>query len=441
MCGNIDQRSHQDPPISPHDIALRSSSQKSDVPYPCPHMDPVTHLLTGATLARTGFNRKAAYATLAMTLAAEAPDLDTLWSVRGPVYGLQHHRGITHTFLGIPFEAAIVLALVYALHRYRLHRAAQATRSTQRTQPATTRPLTAAPVRWPLLYAFLLVALLSHILLDWTNNYGIRPFFPFNPHWYALSIVFIVDPLILLSLTAALLAPALFGLVAGEVGARRTPFRGQGWAFAGLLAVLALWTLRFTQHAAALQLAATSSYGRPDAPVLPDQVLRTFASPSPLNPFLWHTIVETPAFFQFATADTRRTLLDTDPAADILPKPPVTPATLVADRSFLGHIYLDWSQWPVITDLGPTPLPSPNPAPLTSRTALPLSSRSAAEGSGSLRTTPNEVTFRDLRFFDSSSLTSTSRQNPPLSAREYIDLTQPPGSRILATYLDDRPQR
>ena len=36
-------------------------------------MEPVTHFLTGACLGRSGFNRKTAYATLAMTLAAEAP--------------------------------------------------------------------------------------------------------------------------------------------------------------------------------------------------------------------------------------------------------------------------------------------------------------------------------------------------------------------------------
>ena len=33
-------------------------------------MEPITHFMTGACLARAGFNRKAAYATLAMTLAA-----------------------------------------------------------------------------------------------------------------------------------------------------------------------------------------------------------------------------------------------------------------------------------------------------------------------------------------------------------------------------------
>ena len=45
-------------------------------------MEPVTHLLTGACLARTGFHRRVAYATAAMTVAAEFPDIDTVWSLR-----------------------------------------------------------------------------------------------------------------------------------------------------------------------------------------------------------------------------------------------------------------------------------------------------------------------------------------------------------------------
>ena len=50
-------------------------------------MDPLTHFLTGASLGRSGFNRKTAYATLAMTLAAEAPDLDIFWGLKGPLAG------------------------------------------------------------------------------------------------------------------------------------------------------------------------------------------------------------------------------------------------------------------------------------------------------------------------------------------------------------------
>ena len=83
-------------------------------------MEPITHFITGACLARAGFNRKAAYATLAMTLAAEAPDLDVLWAADGPVAAFQHHRGITHTFIGLPFEGLVVLGAVWLVHRWRV---------------------------------------------------------------------------------------------------------------------------------------------------------------------------------------------------------------------------------------------------------------------------------------------------------------------------------
>src|ERR1019366_964451 len=67
---------------------------------------------------RTGFNRRSAYATIAACLAAEAADIDILWSFDGPVEGLKHHRGITHTFLAAPFVALAVVAFLWALDRY-----------------------------------------------------------------------------------------------------------------------------------------------------------------------------------------------------------------------------------------------------------------------------------------------------------------------------------
>src|ERR1700760_2783251 len=80
-------------------------------------MAPITPLMTAACLARAGFNRKTAYATVAMTLAAEAPDLDVLWGFGGPVAAFQHHRGWTHNFLGTPFEAAVVVGAIWLIHR------------------------------------------------------------------------------------------------------------------------------------------------------------------------------------------------------------------------------------------------------------------------------------------------------------------------------------
>jgi inner membrane protein len=165
-------------------------------------MEPVTHFLTGACLARTGFNRKTAYATLAMTLAAEAPDMDVFWGFRGPVAGFQHHRGITHTFLGAPLVALAVTAVVWLWHRSR------------REQPIL------AP-RWALLWLLSLLAAFSHIFLDWTNNYGVRPFFPFNPRWYSLDIAFILEPVIFAALLTALVVPAMFGLADREMGAHK----------------------------------------------------------------------------------------------------------------------------------------------------------------------------------------------------------------------------
>jgi len=85
-------------------------------------LEPITHFLTGACLSRAGFNRKTALATTTMTLAAEAPDLDVLGYIKGPVFGFAHHRGITHTLLGAPFVAAFVVLIVYGLYRWKYRR-------------------------------------------------------------------------------------------------------------------------------------------------------------------------------------------------------------------------------------------------------------------------------------------------------------------------------
>ncbi|MEI9980961.1 MAG: metal-dependent hydrolase [Edaphobacter sp.] len=332
-------------------------------------MEPVTHFMTGACLARAGFNRKAAYATLAMTLAAEAPDLDTLWAFDGPVASFQHHRGWTHTFLGLPLEAAVLLGIIWLFHRWRSRR------------PSARPPI--APIRWGLLYIFILIGLLSHLLLDWTNNYGVRPFFPFNPRWYAGSFVFIFEPVLFLILLTALIAPSLFGLIGSEIGARKPAFRGQNWAIFALLAMAALWTLRFVQHQKALQLAQNNDYN--GAPVL-----RTAADPHPINPFRWQTVVETPTFYQVSTADTLNNTISSSSEADTVFKPPTTLATLAAKQSWLGEIYLDWSQWPVVTETG-------------------IDQDGIAT-----------VTFRDLRFLDDTPLLAPGRPTP-LSGTVYVN--------------------
>lgn len=333
-------------------------------------MDPITHFMTGAVLSRAGFNRKAAYATLAMMLAAEAPDLDTLWSIKGPIAAFEHHRGWTHTFLGLPFEAAVVVGAIWLFHRWRL-----------RPDRPTKQP---APVRWGLLYVFALIALLSHLLLDWTNNYGLRPFFPFSSRWYAGSLVFIIEPVILLLLLIALIAPPLFGLINSEVGAHKPAFRGRGWAIAALIGIVAFWGWRFVEQQSAIRLAFNTDYA--NAPSA--QVLRVTANPYPINPFQWQVVIETPDFYQLATVGTLTGMVSSNPHTDIFYKSATTLATLAAKRSWLGEVYLDWSKLPLVTQSIPDPI-----------------------------TGAVTVTFRDLRFIYDAPLIS-GRQNPetpPLS--------------------------
>ena len=147
-------------------------------------MEPVTHFLTGACLGRSGFNRKTAYATLAMTLAAEAADMDMLWGFRGPVSALEHHRGWTHSFLGAPIVALVIVALVWVIHR--LRRKMDPPPDAAASHPGSPPTLRASPppVRWGWLFFCALIAALSHILLDYTVNYGVRPFFPSSETWY-----------------------------------------------------------------------------------------------------------------------------------------------------------------------------------------------------------------------------------------------------------------
>jgi inner membrane protein len=311
-------------------------------------MEPVTHFLTGACIGRSGLNRKTAYATLAAVLAAEAADIDIVWGLAGPVQELRHHRGITHTFLAAPFLAAVVVAAVWLLDRCLEKRRLVKVAAAQSKDPGAPlrSNLQRQPIRWGWLYAAALLASLSHLLLDWTNNYGLRPFFPFNARWYAGSFVFIAEPVAWALLLAAMVVPWLLGMADREIGARRQPFRGRAWAIFALIGLFLLGSWRWAEHAQALAMVDNTQVA--EAPVK-----RVAMEPYPVNPFRWHAILETPDYFQTAEVDTRKGTIDSDPHRDLLYKPASTPATEAARRSPLGQVYLDWASWAVVRDAGP----------------------------------------------------------------------------------------
>jgi inner membrane protein len=337
-------------------------------------MEPVTHFLTGACIARAGLNRKTAYATLAGVLAAEAADMDVLWALRGPVESLKHHRGITHTFIAVPAVAGVIVGLVALLHLWQERRRSRKL-SSMNLEPGAPVPHRLQPktIRWGWLYLTALIAALSHLLLDWTNNYGLRPFFPFNPRWYAGSFVFIAEPVLWALLLLALIVPGLLGLIGGEIGARRNPFRGRGWAIFALVGMVVVWGERWSEHAHALALVD-------NAQIASAPVKRMAAEPYPIDPFRWHVIVETADFFQTAEVNTRTGEIDSDPQRDVLYKPPADAAVEAAKQTLLGKVYMDWGTWAVVRDVGQDPIPGIDPP------QLPLDR------------TWTTVEFTDLRF-------------------------------------------
>ena len=287
-------------------------------------MEPVTHFLTGACLGRAGLNRKTALATLTLTLAAEAPDLDVLSRFGGPAFGFAHHRGFTHSFLGIPIDAAAVVGFVYLIWRLRGRKV---------NDPKL-------PPRWGLLFFYGCLAGLSHILLDFTNNYGVRPFWPFSEKWYSWDIVFIFEPVMFSILLLGLIVPSLFSLIDREIGARSRGPRGRVAATIALVGVVLMWGLRDFEHRRAVAALAARTYQ--DA-----EPLRVSAYPALYDPFRWYGVVETSAFFVLAPVNSLGPEVDPGGDRSIRYKPEETPITLAAKKSYLGRVYLDWAQYPI----------------------------------------------------------------------------------------------
>jgi inner membrane protein len=271
-------------------------------------LEPVTHFLTGACLGRAGLNRKTALATLTLTLAAEAPDLDVIEGmVRGSAFGFAHHRGFTHSFLGVPLLALVVVGFVYVLWRLRGRKI---------KDPKL-------PPRWGILFLYACLAGLSHILLDFTNNYGVRPYWPFSEKWYSWDIVFIVEPVMLGFLILGLVVPSLFGLIDREIGARRHGPRGRVAATLALAGIVLMWGLRDYEHRRAVQALGARTYNGVDP-------LRASAYPKVLDPFHWDGVVETPAFFALAPVESLAPEVDPEGNLEIRYKPEETPVTLAA---------------------------------------------------------------------------------------------------------------
>lgn len=263
-------------------------------------MDNLTHTMAAILLSRAGLDRLAPRAVVTLALAANAPDLDVVAAAWGSLAYLRHHRGLSHAVVALPILAALV-ALVVRLLAGRKE------------------------FRWGRVYLLALAGAASHLMLDFSNLYGVRPWLPFSSSWYSWDIVFIADVWIWAALAAALALPALGRLVSGEIGG--PPGTGRAAAVLGLLFLLAWWGVRDLLQRRAVAMLASHAYGERSAPQPPQRVA---AFPDPASLFRWRGFVETAGFYQILPVDVRRPL---DPLAGRVIYKPEPSAALEAARS------------------------------------------------------------------------------------------------------------
>lgn len=276
-------------------------------------MDNLTHSLIGVALSRAGLNRLTPQAGWLMLLASNVPDIDIVSGLKGSLFYLECHRGWTHSFTGAPLVALVPLLLWWWLTRKR----------------ARTR------LDWIGAYAASLAGVVSHLVMDWMNIYGIRLWLPFNNTWPRLDLLNIVDIWIWVILLIAVVAPWLARLVSSEIGAKSGSGRGAAWV--SLVLLVAYLGFRASLHAQALQILDSRTH-------LDRVAQRVAAFPTAVSPWQWTGVAETSDFYRVYSIDL---LKDFDPdRARTLYRVSSSTALDVAKRTESVTGFLRFSQFP-----------------------------------------------------------------------------------------------
>lgn len=271
-------------------------------------MDNVTHSLVGLMLARASANRDNPAPALMMVIAANLPDSDIVAALRGSLNYLEYHRSYTHSLTFAPLVAAVPLLLLAWRQKISLR-----------------------------LYLLSLIAVLSHLLLDWTNVYGIRMLLPFSSRWLRLDITDIVDPWIWLILLLAIAAPALSRMVGSEIGSRPGSGPKRGWAWVALLALLFYEGARYAVHDRAVNVMSAHLFNGAIA-------RRVTALPFRFNPLQWRGVAEGDGFVAIVPVNLAQ---EFDPAGGrINYTPPPSPAIDAARRTRPFDVFGQFSQLP-----------------------------------------------------------------------------------------------
>jgi len=274
-------------------------------------MDNITHSLTGWAMARAGLGRFCPRGAWLLILSANAPDIDILALTQSPLRYFEAHRGYTHSLLCLPLMAALPVLVVAALFRQKL----------------------------PWLRAWLLccVGVTSHLLIDWTNNYGVRLLLPFSSRWFHLDLNFLYDGIIMALLLLAALWPIFAWLVNREIGDRDAP-AGRGVARFALIFFILFDCFRGVLHHRAITKLESRLYDEA-APV------RVAAFPVPFNPLHWNGAVETNRGYLSFPVDAHEEP-DINTAATYY-KPAVTDSIRAAEGEEAFRYFLYFARFPI----------------------------------------------------------------------------------------------
>lgn len=276
-------------------------------------MDNLTHTAIGLFLSRAGLNRWTPLATPILLLAANAPDVDIVTLAGGSLNYLHFHRHLTHSLIAMPVMAAAAVLLVRLLWR--------------------------KPVHWLGAFAAALIGVASHLLLDWTNMYGIRLLLPFSEAWQSLDLNSVIDLWIWAALLLGVAGTFVARLVGGEItsGAIKDRHPGRAGAIFALAFVLFYDCGRQVLHTRAIATLQSRIYQG----MAPGRVA---ALPDEVNPLHWRGLVETADFYALADVNLAG---DFDPTrATLFLKPEPDPALDVARRTPTFQEFLRFSQFP-----------------------------------------------------------------------------------------------
>src|SRR5688500_2310416 len=269
-------------------------------------MDNLCHALAGAALGEAGLKHRTRFATAALIVAANLPDVDVLAFV-GDTPTVAFRRSWTHGVLAQALLPMILAAAFIAIDRWRPPRAG------------------VAPARAGALLLLGYIGVLSHVAMDWLNNYGVRLLMPFSPRWFYGDAVFIVDPWLWLAFAA--------GAIVARKG-RRTRLA----AGAVLVAAVYMAARGVSARAARQQVveAWTATEGRPPVSLMVGPVL--------INPFRKVVIVDAGEHYRRGTFTWFPRVLALDPAR--VPKHDRDPAVAQARTDPEFHAILIWSRVP-----------------------------------------------------------------------------------------------